>query len=236
MSWFNSGDRTVPDKLKGKKEEDILKAFEDAERLASEKAAADTARLAAEAKNTTSENELTTVRGRLAQLEANAQRTQQTNTQQERTGPTSVLLDEETAFRERLTPIIAAQLQQGSLMAIQLATNEINSDTRKSALLKKYKAEVDARFNQVPIQFRADPLSYKNCFNVVMGEHMDEMLTAASKKEGEFFVEDSSNTQRPPTPDKDTKLDDDAKKIAARMGVSEADYLARRKAMQYVGA
>jgi hypothetical protein len=235
MSWFNSGDRTVPDKLKGKKEEDIIKAFEDAERLAAEKAAADTAKATAEAAVASKDTELSSVRSRLSELESRATRTASTPPAEAK-GPTSVLLDEETAFRERLTPLYLQQAQQGSLMAMQLAANDISSDPRKAALLRKYKAEVDARFNTVPIQFRTDPASYKNCFNVVMGEHLDELVQSATKNNGDFFVEDSSNTQRQPVPVKNDKLDDDAKKIAARMGVSEEDYLARRKAMQFVGA
>lgn len=237
MSWFNSAGRDVPEKLKGKSEADILAAMEKAEKadqLATEKAAADTAKAKADADLATLQTEHSSVKSRLSQLESNATRQQQPPP--ERKGPTSVLLDEETAFQERLTPLYLQQAQQGALMAMQLAANDISQDPRKAALLKKHKAEVDARFATVPIQFKADPMSYKNCFNVVMGEHMEELLTAASKKEGEFFVEDSSHAARPAESKQSDKLDEAEVKIAARMGVTPEQYLARRKSMQFVGA
>ena len=238
MSWFNNRDKDVPDRFKGKTEAEILAALEESDKkIEAGKQALELAK-EKEAALATKETELTQTRNRVAELEGNLRARPNNQPLPDNTpkGPQSVLIDEEGAFRDRLTPLFATQLQTQAQLAVMTVKEQIRSDPKRNFILKKYQKEVDEKFATIHLTQQIYPASYLNCINVVLAEHVDEIMDAKAKGEGDFAIEPGGGGTPPAAPASRDKLTDEELATAKRMGVKPEDYLARRKTMQFVGA
>src|SRR5689334_17991602 len=122
------------------------------------------------------------------------------------------------------------------MLAVMQAKDQVKGDKKRAFIMNKYAKEIEEKFGTVHLSQQIYPQSYLNCINVVLAEHLDEILDAQVKGSGEFAVEPGGGGNPPPPPKDSDKLTEEEQKIAKRMGVKPEDFLARRKAMQFVGA
>lgn len=235
MSWWNDSKTKLPDKLanrfKDKTPEQVEAEFDALDAKAQKADSGDVELNDLKKQLQDRNNEFNQLQGRLNDIEANNRRQQ---APQEPTR-TSVLVDEDRAFAERLAPLAVGQLQQAAAMARTLAQQELRNDPRHKKLLEKYGKDVDAVFAKIPLQSQGFVESYRNAFFIGVGPHMNELFDAASKREGDLFTESGGGTP-PAEPQKPDKLSDEELKIASRMRVTPEQYLKRKKSMSMVGA
>lgn len=147
---------------------------------------------------------------------------------------TSVLVDEDAAFNERLAPVINGVMTLASQNAKMLAESRIRQNSVNSRLLTKYQAAVDALYATVPVQYQQYPETYERIFKQVLGDHLDELLQEQAKGDGSLFVE--SNGGRPPEiKSPEGVLTKDEEETARKMKITPEDMLAAKKQMHSAG-
>jgi hypothetical protein len=213
----------VPESLRGKTPEQIAQALADGETAKATLAAK-------ESETTTMKSDLQQARERIQALERNAN---PPKPKEEQKGPTSVLVDEDAAFNERLSPFAVATLQNSARMARIIAEDRIKSDPKDGPVFRKFYTEYDALIKQLSLEQQALEASYDNVFSIIKGRHLHEILEAQKKGDGSLFVEPGGGSPPEQKP-KEEKLNDQELAAASRMGVSPEDYLKSKKQIQFV--
>jgi molybdopterin converting factor small subunit len=173
------------------------------------------------------DTELSQMSERIKNLEGAATR-QPDNTQK---GPTSVLVDEDKAFAERLGPVMTTSLVSASISAKMVFRQQLTADKKsnKAALYDKYEAEIDEiMMKQVPLQSRIFSQAWQNAFHIVLGRHMDELVTSVKKGDDLFFIEPVSGGGGLPQPDKKGELTPEEIKVAGKLGLKPEEYLVEK--------
>lgn len=212
----------LPEEIRNLSSEQLLKAVKDSGDIEGLKT-----------KLSEKDTELSTLSDRIKQLEGAAPR----NPDNTPKGPTSVLVDEDKAFAERLGPVMTTSLVSASISAKMVFRQQLTADKKsnKAALYDKYEAEIDEiMMKQVPLQSRIFPQAWQNAFHIVLGRHMDELVTSVKKGEDQFFVEPASGGDGLPQLDKKDELTDQEKTIAGKLGLKPEEYLAERKKIHVV--
>lgn len=245
MTWFRKEDESkIPEKLRKMSSEDIVKAIESGENTASE-----VTKLQDELKKRDSAiaaqtSELNETKQRLTTLEASARQRQQVdnNNNNNDKGP-EFTMDPEGWVNNRVNaafgPLAMATLQTNAQLARQNAVATLQrlkvQGTRisKGAMFDKYSTEVDALAKTTNIQQLQTPDSWIHLFNMVLGQHMEEILAAyAGGKGDEFFVEGAAssvvNHNDQPASDKPTAEEIE---IAQRMKIPIEQYMKNKKEM-----
>lgn len=245
MTWFRKEDESkIPEKLRKMSSEDIVKAIESGENTASEVVKLQQALTAREAAETAAKNELNETKQRLTALEASRQRQpdNNNNNNNNQQGPEFVN-DPEGWVNHRVNsafgPLAMATLQTNAQLARQAAVATLQrlkvQGTRisKGAMFDKYSTEVDGLAKTTNIQQLQTPDSWIHLFNMVLGQHMEEILAAyAGGKGDEFFVEGAAssvqNNHDAPPSDKPTA---EEIQIAQRMKIPIEQYMKNKKEM-----
>lgn len=178
--------------------------------------------------------ELEQVQAKVRELESRPATQPQPQPQpQPRSGPESVLIDEDKAFADRLAGTNALAFHAAALSAKIMARDQIrNSDERR--IWDKYESEVDEIMGKETPDRRAFPAIWINAFTYVKGLHLKELMLA--QKEGnDFFAEPVGRGPEPaPQPGQGDKLTDEELRVCANMKIKPEEYLAQRKEMQGV--
>lgn len=188
------------------------------------------------------------IRQKIASIEAGGQQAADDQQQQQRQQQqadkgemTSFLVDENRAFAERAMPLAAMQLQTAAKVAKMAARSKVllsqkEGDPyfgqRMARFFDKHETEIDAYAKNVPLANQSHDETWLNMFKLVQADHLDEL--SGDKKVP--FVEGGIGGTAPTnieTTGKGDNLTDEEKKVAGRLGVSEADYLKSRKEMVY---
>lgn len=149
--------------------------------------------------------------------------------------PTSVLVDEEAAFNERLQPIVAGVLNVAAQTAKMTAESRIRQNPIHGRLLSKYQAEVQALYATVPQQYQQYPETYERIFQQVLGSHLDELLQEQAKGDGSLFTEGGGGQLPVETKSLELVLTADEMDIAKKMKITPEAMLASKKQMHNVG-
>ena len=219
MAWWGSKDAKDdgPPELRDLTPEQIAAAVRESQQLRTDLAAQKT------------ENE--TIKTRLASLEANPNN-RPAPVVEDKNRIVSFLEDEDLAFQQRSAPIVAAVYTMGATAAKSQFENSLTGIDK--AMFAKYGPEVETRMSAVDAPTKANPGAWKQAWNMVKGEHTEE-ITKAAQDRSDFFAETSSGSPiggpgRTILPD--DRLTEDELKTAKKYGIPEADFLAQRKTMQ----
>lgn len=99
----------------------------------------------------------------------------------------------------------------------------------------EFKKRVDGWIDKLPVEARADAKSIKNCYNLVLGESMQEIREG--KLKSRFAATTTSNTKdgtNNTNNDGLPALTDDQKHAAKMFGLKEEDYAKQMKELNYV--
>lgn len=229
-SWFNrrQEEPEVPPELQGKTPAQVLQAIKDAEAKAAELQA----KIDAQAGQA---SELEQLRNKIQELEARpVARTDDPPPPPTNNGPTSVLVDEDKAFNERMAPLANVVFNSASMGGRMLAMEQLRDMSKPGgfnhiAFFNQHKAEIEGLMGQVPPQSRAHPDTWINLYNLVKGRHAEELLDASKKGENAFFVEGTAGSPPPPQEDKSERLTDVETGIAKKFGLTPEQYLKQKK-------
>lgn len=241
MGWFRNEDKEkIPEKLRGKSAEEIVAATEKAEALELEKAQLIADKAASDAKVTEHTTALETMREQVRRLEMN-QKPPEKKADNE---PIDFALDPEGAINERIrnatTPVAMALLQSNSQFARMTAKQQLDKQRfqgtklSKGAIFEKFSADIDKLAKQTPVNQLQAPDSWIYLFNMVVGQHMDEIVS--SSRDGKFeqmFSEPGADggDRQIEGDKKDDQPSPDEIRIAKRMGITIDKYMANKKAM-----
>lgn len=142
----------------------------------------------------------------------------------------SVQDDENAAFASRMAPLYAQTLITAAKFNKMEVVNRLKSSDPYFPKLQK---EFEELLKTIPLNQAGHERGgelIENAYNVVKGKHLDQILQDTRAGKGEFFIESGSNSgntgngteNRNTDP---TKLTDDEKAIASRMGVSEEAFI-----------
>jgi len=199
-------------------------------------------------------SEFTEVKKRLDSIEAGGQNQetdeqrqqreqqeqQQQQQQQQSSQMTSFLVDENRAFAERAMPLAAMQLQTASKIAKMSTRNKIQLmqkegdpyyGQRMARFFDKHETEIDKLASRVPLAQQGHDETWMNMFKLVQADHIDEISDKTTP-----FIEGGAGGITPASVDNNQQQDvltDAQKRVAQRMGITEADYKESRKGLVY---
>lgn len=229
--WFQreQDDPNIPEEYRGMSNEDIINRLRNAD-------AANQRITELEGKVSDADRlrqEFTDMKTRVEQQERERQQqSQRVYQQQQQDRPTSFLDDEERAFQERIAPYAAATLSLGEQMAKMNFSNSM-SDPIEKRMFGKWAKEVDDLIaKEANPATRANPTAWDYAWGIVKSRHMPEIIKAA-RENNEFFSESSGGDSRggPIRQEDPNMLTDEEKKLAAKFGLDEKEYLAQKKEM-----
>jgi predicted nuclease with TOPRIM domain len=229
MAWGRK-EEELPASLKGKTPEQVAQELVDAVKLKTDYETLKTQSAALTTSSETQKTELQQMRERLASLEANPPKQKEPGKE-----PTSVLVDEATAFREQLTPLAVANVQNTARIERMAAESRfLNGDKFEAAIFRQYRNEYETLANTLNLEQAASSGTYENVFAIIKGRHTVEILDMQKKGTGVFFTE-SGGHQPPNESKKSDQLSDEEKKYARKFGISEADYVKSRNEVPVMG-
>ena len=190
----------------------------------------------------TLQTQLTEAQQNIANLTVESQRASTSTTATERAKPTSFLEDEDRAFAERANPIINMTMHNTSLMAKQIAVQELRDDSdpfvkaTNDYVLKNYGKEIGEIYESMPLQAKTSSVAFKNVVGVVKDRHISDVVKAVTAGKGGSFFESSggSGASRSgdslPGPEKD--LSPGEMRVALKMHLSPSEYLKAKKGLK----
>ena len=234
--WFQKKEEELPEKLRGKTEEELVKALDDA---IAHKAALDTAVAEGTATKTelaTAKTEIETIKAKMAELEQ--RQTPQRRESDQPAGPKSVFENEDEAFAQRTAPLNARVTMAGSLAARMTCKEAIENGNNSRVELRiwnKYANEVNTLMSKENPDRQIDPRAWFNAFIYVKGMHSAELLEAAAKKT-DVFAEGGAQGGGEGLKDQNEKRDELSPaeiEIAKKFKMTPEKYLERKKAMKF---
>lgn len=222
MALWGKKEEELPEILRGKKPEEIVQALSDAEKIRTDKEAADAARAEAERKATEAQTALEQAQTKLRELEAGAGK--QTTTP-ETSEPASPWIDPDKYVAEQTQGIKNTALMSGMLTAKMYFQQQLSQ--RDSKIFKKYEKEVDQTVGTFVPEQRVMPQSWFNAFLYVKGLHEGE-ISKAEREGSDFFSETPSRSvnEPPVAPD---KLTAEEEMVCRTMHWDPKKYLEQKK-------
>lgn len=223
----DGSDPEIPKELEGLSTEDLVSAVQSQGKVAE-----------LETKlNEASEqlSEFDNMKARLTSIEANQPKREPDSNQPKR--PTSVLVNEDEAFAQRLGPAVMMSMHAAAQTARMAAREKINGKFKIGDVgaFDKYESEINELLKSVPLQEQIYPQTFENALNVILGRNMSTILQEQSKTGGKFFVESGvAPTGGQPSPKTEDGLTDAEKKIAASMKMTPEQYIEQKKGMKFV--
>ena len=248
MAWLDSvrdkkEQEKLPERLRGKSPEDIMKELQAADDLKKELELAKTAQRSGAEAATALRSEVDEIKARLAAAEANRQPLPKKEDDEQ----ADFITDPDKAFGQRAAPIANATILNASMTARILAQQQLDNDDLASQgqkmdgrLFRAWSGELDAESKKYQAAQLVTPNAWIGIFMYLKGIHADEMRDPEVRKKKYNFLEPSVQHALPPT-NQDGKpateqLTKEELHVAEKMGVSPENYLKRKKAMQYVNS
>jgi hypothetical protein len=240
MTWFDRKDESkIPEKFRKMPVEDVAKVLEGVDvavgeaKTWREKAEAQKAEL--EARN----SEFTQLQDKVKSLEANRQAPPPPNNDNKNKTP-EFIEDPQGYIDARVNgafnPLAQVALQTNAQLARESAKRSLDrlrvgaTKISKGAIFDKYSSEIDALAKTTPVQSLQSPDSWIHLFNMVLGQHMDEILDKGT----DMFVENAAsgvtNNHDTPQPEKPTQRE---LEIAQRMKIPIEQYMKNKKEMVF---
>lgn len=180
--------------------------------------------------------ELNTIKETLRALELKSTETNNNNTNNNNNNNNqnveipSVQDNEDAAFAARNAPIWAQTLATNARLNRMEVVNRLKATDPYFPKLEKEFNELCKTITLREAGHEQGSIIIENAYNIVRGKHLDQILQDTRAGKGEFFIESGSNSgntgngteNRNTDP---TKLTDDEKAIASRMGVSEEAFI-----------
>lgn len=251
MTLWGKKDEELPEELKGKTQEQIIADIKRVAALDAEKVDLTSRLTAADAKVTDLSNELSPLKQKVADLEAN----QKPPIKADDNEPTSWFADPDKAFNERAAGLTNVTLRSAMMTAKMVATNSLQGQRNKSlevsemSIFRKYETEIAQMVNAMAPIAQTDPNSWLMAFNLVKGNHFDD-LVKASREDTDFFGELPTGQQSISRDNVDPDPKDwsgrdkaiaaqynvkgDLDQLCKNLGITKERYLARRKEMAVV--
>ena len=249
MPWFDKmkrrekDDEELPEELKGKSVEEVIRYIKVAEELGKKVVTLEDERKKEREQVAVLSSEFTKVKERLVAAEANLNKRDNPPRQEE---PIDWNLDPEGAFNRSIKPLVDTTIQNSSmsarLLAIQSLDNEdsvspADAKTMNGRLFRVWEAEINAEASKYPTSSMMQAQNWLGIFYLVKGRHADELANPETRKKKYNFVE-SATQEAPPPPLKEKdgveSLTDQEKHVAEKMGVSLENYAKRKKSMQFI--
>ena len=225
-------------KLWGKSEEETPAALEaELKELRDKAGSFDSVRGEFDAKIAEKDEELTKLRLRLAALETRGEGERTS----ERKGRTDWSDDADTAFNERVAPIVAQTQRQGEILARQTARGQLqNSEHSRyfESLFTKYGGEIDQLYSQMDPGARLSHEAYLNCVHVVEGRHRTETFELMQKAKAASAGFEGEAQRRGVEETNQNTLTADEEAYCRKRGFSDAEkaaFLKNVRNMQFSG-
>jgi hypothetical protein len=238
--WFQTRKEDLPESIRELSPEDLDKALKDKAALESRAAQLDT-EINTLKTSTVQKTEYDEVKQKLADLEARiAGSDPDPKPDPKPTGPASVFVNEEQAFRDRTAGLAGIAYQSGALAARMTAREAVQNSKDGRLEMKiwdKYANEINTLMTRDSPDNQINPQRWMSAFIYVKGMHFNDLQAAKDKKE-DVFAETGSSTGDF-TPDNKTdkdKLSPEELKIAEKFKMTPEKYLERKKNMKFVGA
>jgi hypothetical protein len=217
-NWWGKKDEELPESIRNMKPEDLATAVQKANEVDALKTQLSDA--------TTKLSEFDSVKSRLAQLESSVKPAVK---QEGPAAPVSFLENEDLAFAQRMQPFATLTLQNQARSAKFMAKQTLSG--AKLAMFTKYEGEIDEMMKSVDLAYQGTPESWLKVFNSVLGNHIDDITTAA-KDGSDFFAETHVVGVGGGAPPVDPNvLTEEDKRIAKRLGLTDDQYKASKKEM-----
>jgi phage I-like protein len=232
--------KAIPDSLKDKSLDEITALLNEAPQLKTKLGELETSRTSDTEKVTTLSRELADTKARLASIEGNRQQAPQNQNEE----LANFVEEPDKAFTQRVGPVASLAVRTSAQTARILAQQQLdNSDMSSNGkimdgrLFRAWGGEIDQEAQKYQTVQLTDPKAWIGIFYYLKGTKADELRDPEIRKTKYNFLEPSVVGGAPPPEKKnDDVLTDEEKRVAARMGVSEENYLKRKKAIRFVGA
>jgi hypothetical protein len=243
MSWFKPSEESkIPEKFRKMPVEDVAKVLEGVDVAVNEaktwKEQVEATKTQLEARN----NEFTELQKKVTALEASRRPDPQPDNKNK---PPEFLEDPQGYVDARVSaafnPLAQVALQTNAQLARESAKRTLDrlrvgsTKISKGAIFEKYSGEIDALAKTTPVQSLTSPDAWVHLFNMVLGQHMDEIIGAYSTGKGdEMFSEPGAsnvtNNHDTPQPEKPTAQEI---RVAQGMKIPIEEYMKRKKEMVF---
>lgn len=138
--------------------------------------------------------------------------------------PTSVLDDENLAFAQRLTPILARQFEMESQIVRDRILREY-SGSGYADFVTQYEGEINQILDAAPLAtnegkpFRGDPQYIRNVIDMVYGRLARKGGVKLDGKSKGFFLESAHGSDHQGTPNELEGVTENQRRVAERMGI-----------------
>jgi hypothetical protein len=138
--------------------------------------------------------------------------------------PTSVLDDENLAFAQRLTPILARQFEMESTIVRDKIVREYMT-SGYGDLVTQFEGEINTILDSAPLvtnegkPFRGDPQYVRNVIDMVLGRAARKAGMRFDGKSKGFFLEPANGSANDSTRESGDGMTESQRKVFGRMGV-----------------
>jgi hypothetical protein len=243
MGWFRKEDESkVPEKYRNLTPEQLVAAIEKAETLEKDTTELKAALAEKDTKIAEHSSELQKVQDQLKNLEMN--RNKQPDTSKTGDDTIEFLQDPEGAMKQQISrsvaPVAGVVLNTNAQLARMGAKQTLdrlripNTKISKGAMFDKYSKDIDELAKRTNVSQLQTPDSWIYLFNMVIGSHMDEILSGARDgKTEEMFVEPSASQVDRTEDKREDKPTEEEIRIAKRMKIPVEAYMKQKKEMTF---
>lgn len=222
MLWGKKEDE-LPAELKGLTPEQIVQKLQEASTLKTQVEALTNDKTALEGQVATHNSELTQLRTKVGELEANSQPPDP----RKQDDPPTIWSDPNKFIDERTKQTQNVALMSGMMSAQMYAKNGLSGDDLK--IWNKYEKDILQTMNGFTPEQRVLPQSWLMALNLVKGQKFSEIAEHKSKGT-DFFAEGASHGQPPSTPD-EVKLTPQEEEVCEKFHYDKKRYLENKKKM-----
>jgi hypothetical protein len=220
-AWFDRNNAAVPEKLRSLDQTQLEAAVDfynaNKDKVTQLESELDTTKKTLG--NVTTEFEAT--KGRVAQLEASANQPKGQQQPPPQDQAADWLTEPDKAFIQNVKPLADLTLSQGSQLAqLRIETHLREKGGRDLKLYHKYRSEIMELMKNEPPVNQTNPNTWMNAYNLVKGNHFDDIMAATTKGDAEFFGEQVTRSN-PDQPNPEKEITDTDKLDAKRFGVTE---------------
>lgn len=227
-------DARIPDELKGKSPEELIKIIQDGQKLADDLKAAQTKNTELETTLNTQKTEFETLKAKVTELEANrgggdpnAGGGDPNAGGGNQDDPPSPWTDPEGFVRDQTKNLTNVALASGILSARMYF--EQNLSDRDRRIYKKFAGDVEKTVGQFAPEARIMPQSWQNAFLYVKGLNESAIRKAESEKTDFFAEEPSRGGPDPGADDGEVKLTAAEEEACRKFHWDPKGYLERKK-------